>query len=156
MKKMKVVSLSLAVALLLLMAVAPCVQAADMEEGSYYAIGYLRPKGATMWAYGFYLHFTTYATMMVQSHSWYADYISFGVSIRYPNGTFAASDEYGFPTPGLCVNGLTVSTSKLYPPSGGYVNFDACTYLYIPWEGEDLYIPWGPPWGDTYNWYYPV
>jgi len=152
MKKIKVYGLSLALALLLLLAVAPCAQAADMTEGSYYAIGYLYPPGCTLWAYGYNLGSTTYATMVIKSHSWYAGYISFGVLIRYPNGTIAAVDEYGFPAPGPCLNGITVSTSMLNPPIGGYVNFDVCTMIYISVWGEDVYFPLG---GDSYNWYYP-
>ena len=152
-KVIKVCGLCLALVLLLLLAVPPCVQAADMEEGSYYAIGYLYPGPCTIWAYGYYVHYTTYATMKIQSHSWYADYITFGVSIRYPNGTIATGDEYGFPTPGLCVNNIIVSTSMLNPPSGGYVNFDSVTYFYFPIMGEDIYWPLG---SDSYNWYYPV
>ena len=149
MKKIKVYVLSLAIALVLLMVVAPCAQAADMEEGSYYAIGHLLPNGATIWAYGYYLNLTTYATMRIQSHSWYAVWIDFGVRICYPDGTTAASDRY-FNYTG---DGITVSTSLLNPPSGGYVNFGAATYWYMYWgEGKEIWLAVG---GDEYNWYYP-
>jgi hypothetical protein len=152
MKRIKIyVGLLLALALLLPLLVTPCVQAADMTEGSYYAIGYLEPAGAKIWAYGYYLsgRQTVYAMMRIQEHSLWATWCWIAVDIRYPNGQLAASDDYE----GALLNGITVSTSKLNPPSGGYVMFDSVTGFYIIILDEMIHIPVG---SDTYYWYYPV
>lgn len=150
MKRIKIyVGLLLALTLLLPLLVTPFVQAYDMEEGSYYTIGHLEPRGCTIWAYGYYLQGrqTVYATMRIQERDPWITKIWFGVQIRPPSGPAVAVDDYiGYPTVGT-----VVSTSKLNPPSGGYVKFDSCTYAYV-WLGYWDYQPVG--W-DTYYWYYP-
>ena len=149
MKRIKIyVGLLLALTLLLTLLVTPCAQAADMEEGSYYAIGYLHPGGATIWAYGYYLYGrqTVYATMRVNDYQWYCNYIHWGATIHYPNGSIAVWSNYQ----GGLYKGMTISSSMLNPPSGGYVNFDVATRMCF---GPDYCIPLG---GDLYYWYYPV
>lgn len=153
MKKMKTYGLSLALALLLLLTMAPAAQAADMTEGSGYAIGHLYPGPCRVWAYGYYLNYygtpKVYGTMMIKDHEWYANYIDFGVIIRYPNGTAAASDHYF----SYLRDGITVGTSLLNPPSGGYVDFGAATYYhYFDQAGKEWFWLLG---GDDYTWYYP-
>jgi hypothetical protein len=154
MKRIKIyVGLLLALALLLPLLVTPCVQAADMTEGSYYAIGYLNPRGAKIWAYGYYLsgRQTVYAMMMIQERDPWITKIRFGVYIRPPTGPAVASDHYdGYP-----IIGTVVSTSKLNPPSGGYVDFDVCTLAYICLP-IDSYCDYWPVGWDRYFWYYPV
>jgi hypothetical protein len=156
MKKIKIYGLSLALALLLLLAVTPCAQAADMSVHSNYVAGYLHTNDCDVYAIAYVSSDgTVRASLTLMGWSAPSDMLIMEVTVCYPDGTVASDHSIGgsWAYQGFPAVGVRASTLLSSPPAGGYVHFDIASWFI--WE-ESV---WGPIWigtgSDSYKWYYP-